>query len=399
MPRLLVHAFVCTLTCLAAVGAAVEEDTSDVTSLLQLPGARSLPPARRHAAAEKAPARRARSIPSAAINLDLPPEERWREFYSAHRDNIIGAIKPSDSVYEGTMLSKNVDFTRYEEWVGELRGIVNALNHSSITLDFLLDMELGYELGVTKGCTSFLAANSEGTVLHGRNLDLRNGAQLYSSVFDATFYRGGKPVFVATQLWFMVGLTTAYRLGRYSVAQNTRPGCGDLDINIAAAKRGAAPFTLLLRSLLQNVDNFADAVHELAETPVIAPQYFTLAGAGAWEGALISRDRQGNPAPYANVEVLSPQIGRWFIVQTNDDTWETALDERRPVALQKLSGMAAEMVNASSALDVMMTTPVLNNLTVFTWIVEPATGLQQVFFGLDELHGDVISAHASSLGI
>eukprot|EP00416_Gambierdiscus_australes_P022126 CAMPEP_0171064686 /NCGR_PEP_ID=MMETSP0766_2-20121228/6439_1 /TAXON_ID=439317 /ORGANISM="Gambierdiscus australes, Strain CAWD 149" /LENGTH=416 /DNA_ID=CAMNT_0011520747 /DNA_START=75 /DNA_END=1325 /DNA_ORIENTATION=- len=328
-----------------------------------------------------------RPLKSVAINLDLPPEERW----PAALGDTLKILGPMARNYPvDRRLLDDVDFTPDEEFVAEMRGIVKAVNSPYLTLEHLLANELSYERGFT-ACTGVLVATSNGTVFHGRNLDLQPNLRdaLQSCTFDATFYRGGKPLFSATLMGVGIGIHTGYRIGSYSIAQNTRQGCGDVDLNVEAARRGGRPFPLLVRRILQDVASYDEAVHRLAETPLIAPQYFTVAGAGAWEGSLVTRDRHGYSAPYPNVETLSPQIGRWFIVQTNDDTWKPPVDERRPTALAKLSSMGPSSTSAETVLEVMTTEPVLNTGTVFTWVLQPSTGARKVFLGSDELRGDV----------
>lgn len=406
MARFHVVALLWTASCLRALASEREAGRSpqvdaDVTSLLQRTvdvqaGAGSLHQQRRPSVTEGAPQvpmetelgllqdQRVIHIPSVKINLDLPPEERWVDFYKVHRDKVVAFASKSPP---DMTLQSQVNFTADQELLAELRGILKAVNDTRVTMDYLLHDEIGYERGTTMGCTALLAATTNGTVYHGRNLDLPGSINYIRQIFDATFYRGGQPLFAATMMYGTVGVHTGYRIGRYSVAQNTRPGVDDATRNLIAAKLGGRPFMYLLREVLQYVDNFQHAVTRLSEVPVIAPQYFTLAGANPWEGALINRDRIGSPISHANVDTLSPQIDRWFLAQTNDDTWTLPTDIRRPTILAKLSGMTSAMVNSSTMLDVMTTRPILNVMTIFTWILVPSTGYRRVFLGLDELLG------------
>lgn len=332
-------------------------------------------------------AQRARAVPAVVINLDLPPEERWQEFYKAQRDAwlpmFLGTRLP-----EGPQLNflRAITYTEEDqELLAEVRGIVKALDHPNVTVESLLGGEFAYERGFTIGCTGVLATTANGTVYHGRNLDLRGGADFIPFLIDATFVRGGKPLILATMFAGTVGISTGYRVGGWSVAQNTRQGCTDLEKNAAAARLGARPFEFLLRHLLQDVPDFPTAVRAMSEASLIAPQYFTVAGVRPHEGALISRDRHGTEEPHGNVLVLSPQIGRWFIVQTNDDVWEAPDDGRRPAAIETLRHMKPELIDEDTVLKVMMTVPVLNKDTVFTWICQPSNGQRRMLLGRDEM--------------
>jgi len=64
---------------------------------------------------------------------------------------------------------------------------------------------------------------------------------------------------------------------------------------------------------LINCDNFECALSYFVSTPIIAPGYLTVAGVKEFEGAIISRSKQGAP----HVEMLSYK--NWNIIQTNDD--------------------------------------------------------------------------------
>jgi len=408
MLGMLIFAALWALSYRAAAASAASQEVEafpDEVSLLQKnlalsaekPGLQQEPAEQQGVLLTQSGGQRVRTIPSVAINLDLPPEERWHAALGDELKELVFVPQ----VWNTTLLN-SIDFAPYEEVLREMRGIVKAVNDPSVTVEHMLAAEIGYENGFTKGCTGVLAATPDGTLFHGRNLDLQPFLRVgfEHRTREVTYYRGGKPLFSTSTFGVSPGVHTGYRIGSWSVAQNTRGGCEDRALNAEAARRGGHPFQLLLRSVIQEVGTFEEAVHRLAEVPLIAPQYFTVAGAGAWQGALISRDRLGYSAPYPNVEQLSPQIGRWFIVQTNDDTWKPEEDERRPTALTKLTAMKPAAMNAETMLSVMTTDPVLNSGTIFTWVLQPSTGLRRVYLGSDELRGDLsVPAFVSDIGV
>merc|ERR1719221_2210430 len=77
------------------------------------------------------------------------------------------------------------DVTFDQEMVDELRGIYKVVNHSKATMQQLLWDAVGYEHGAIAGCTSLVTADQYGSVFHGRNLDLKNGTNLWDWMFVA----------------------------------------------------------------------------------------------------------------------------------------------------------------------------------------------------------------------
>merc|ERR1719265_369061 len=107
----------------------------------------------------------------------------------------------------------------------------------------------------------------------------------------------------------------------------------------------------------------------------MAPQYFVIAGANPNEGAVITTDR------LAVHEVYSPPLAKitskdkgWFLVQTNDDQFNTPMDQRRPWATQQLAQMDRDQMTVSSMFNLMHTFPLMNAITVYTTLMVPKTG-------------------------
>lgn len=79
--------------------------------------------------------------------------------------------------------------------------------------------------------------------------------------------------------------------------------------------------TFLPRDLFEKqIDNYDDAVNALANTHILAPCYYIVAGPMANQGAVITRDR------HESVDIW--RLGgndTWFLAQTNYDHWEKPL--------------------------------------------------------------------------
>jgi len=404
----------------AAAGDARHAEVGDKVSLLQgstslnglsedavgSGGHRSALQASEDAGAER---RRLRTL-NAVVDLDLPPEDRWYDFYATNRQYVLehfeGSVAeaPESIAYflnqsdpaaraelrKGVM--ENLDLEPHRDLMDEYKGIARALNDSRITPEAMLWLELGYERNTSWACTSLLATAADGEVFHGRNLDLKNGSLLTPYLVDVTYTRGGKPFAISTTVLLTVGAHTAYKIGAWSLSQNTRNGVQNQTANALAAKNGARPMAFFTRHLLEFAPDFKIAVQAAASSYLIAPQYLTIGGPNAYEGVVITRDREGRGAPYSNVMALSPQIDRWFIVQTNDDQNGRPYDKRRPTGLYLMQKLRQQDVDQTAILHIMMTEPVHNDGTVFTWVIQPRTGARRMILGGNASLSEVIPA-------
>ena len=97
-------------------------------------------------------------------------------------------------------------------YADELRGIANA---TGLPLGDIVIMNLYYELD--SGCTSILAQNKEGQILHGRNLD--SGVPgLQNITIDVSMQKSGKEVYRLVTYAGYVGALTGMRAGHFRCA-------------------------------------------------------------------------------------------------------------------------------------------------------------------------------------
>lgn len=121
---------------------------------------------------------------------------------------------------------------------------------------------------------------------------------------------------------------------------------------------------------MTNCDNFECAIAYFATAPIIAPGYLTVAGVKKYEGAVISRDKFGA----AHIEMLSH--ANWYVAQTNDDHFDGVCQNRCQVANANLQKVGTEGMNPDSLrYDVMFQNATLNDRTIFSTIMIPATGV------------------------
>ena len=78
-----------------------------------------------------------------------------------------------------------------QELVEELQGIVDAVNDPDLTLGKLFVINFLYEISTIKACSGILIRDSQGNILHGRNLDFDYTHILSKLSGNAEFYKNG----------------------------------------------------------------------------------------------------------------------------------------------------------------------------------------------------------------
>lgn len=350
-------------------------------------------------------------VKSWTVDLDLPPLERWKEITLAYRDQLPGLLRKisdkvdSESQADGLDRREWLQFHNIDnDYLTELVGVVKWANDSEVTLERLVWWNLQYEMVKAHLCTGVLAADKTGKVYHGRNFDWNvywNGPDrklsLEDVAIDVTFTRGGTRVFNAVTFVAMNGVHTgiAYSGGRsWSFEQNTRHTTNN-EHNIAAAKAGGKPYTYVMRSLMERNLDFRSAVKEVERSRVSADMYFIMAGSEPWQGAVVTLDSARHEKSLSNVQVLSPSIGRWFLVQTNDDVWTEARDTRRPEGVAFISQMGQQNVNLDNLLVMMRTYPLFNEATLLTTMTIPANNYHRTWLNSETV--DIITLERRKL--
>mmetsp|Transcript_61446 Transcript_61446/g.190843 ORF Transcript_61446/g.190843 Transcript_61446/m.190843 type:complete len:411 (+) Transcript_61446:89-1321(+) len=332
-------------------------------------------------------------VPTEVIDLDLPPEERWRDFALRHRDEIVAKSQGMGVLYERAlgpavaarwMAAAPVS----EELLAEYRSFVKYVDHPDVTLQRLVLTDMWHAVGApTFACTGLLAATPNGTVIHGRNVDYesdklaemaeRLGVELRGGggFYDGIFLRGGQPVVSFVGSVGNLGIHTGMRIGAWSWNSNARIAPNNMTANLLATESGSLNFPWVSRKYLLEIPDFASAVQAFSNTSFNAPNYFILAGAGSYEGVVITADRGGRLLPGTPaVQSLSAERGVWHLVQTNDDQLEPPLDARRGAALTRLARSPQSQVSMDFVERQMLAEPTTNSDTLLTWIANPGAG-------------------------
>jgi len=166
------------------------------------------------------------------------------------------------------------------------------------------------------GCTGIIATDkTDGTVYHARNLDFSFANYLQPMTYTGIFTKGGKEIFRAQTIAAYSSILTGMRKGSngYTIEINTRfldhwGGNKQMFQNLFTEKRPLSGWTK--RKILENHDNYEDAVEAFSHTPYVATEYNIIAGVK--KGVIIGRNPDG-PA------YTIPLEDKKYIIMTNFD--------------------------------------------------------------------------------
>ena len=146
-------------------------------------------------------------------------------------------------------------------------------------------------------CTSVVAQDTYGHIIHGRNLDWNLPPALRKLMIDIDFLKDGKKLFRGTGAVGAVGVFNGMRYGGvagggWSASIDARGKGGSLWGNLLQAllEHSMTP-SQHLRDVLETARDYPSAVAGLSSTPQIDENYFIVAGSSAGQGAVISRGR------------------------------------------------------------------------------------------------------------
>ncbi len=317
------------------------------------------------------------------INLDLPPEERWKEVALDYMDDIvkvaelISEMLPPEIVKIANSLGLDPVKVFPYPYGQELAGIGKVVKVSNV--DIVLT-SLVYELTAfnqsrtrinSKACTSIVTVAENGTLYHGRNLDYGMSELLQNLTIIADFQDNGETIYTGTLFAGMIGLPTGQKPNKFTISFNERDS-GEFWMNaleaLAAGTHGAV--SIAIRDVLANRDmDYRMAVERLTTTPLLAPCYLIVGGVNPYEGAVITRGRE------RAIDIVWLGFNHsWFLVETNYDHWNPppSEDDRRDPAIKAMEAMGRDNVGLSGLFGVLSTYPVLRESTTYTAIMSAA---------------------------
>jgi len=266
------------------------------------------------------------------------------------------------------------------EYAEEIKGCAESLG---IPEGFLALANLGYE--VSDDCTSIVAQDVNGKILHARNLDFGEGlgftATLKKIAFISDWRSGGKTVFMATSFAGYVGALSSMKPGAFSITIDTRfypEGVYEIFLEVIAAitEKNASLVAFLSRDVVQYQNDYDSALHYLSTTNLIADVYYIIAGSKPNQGAVITRNRE-NSSDIWNLNYPS----EWYLVQTNYDHWTKApwYDNRIDPANKGMIAIGPNKVNLDSMFGVLSIKPVFNLMTTYSILSCPADSIYRSY--------------------
>ena len=302
------------------------------------------------------------------INLDLPAHLRWSFLHDYKREInellqcFLDDFQDADFIFESISSYQKI-FTS-DAIIEEAEFIASISNFSP---DQVLTANLYYDiLKFYLGCTAF-AFESQGKIIHSRNLDWITGENLlskYSKIFN--FQKNGKTVFKTVSWPGFIGSLSGIKPGKFSLTLNAVSSNDEPEI--------AFPVTFLLREILEFSDSFEEAKTKLENTKIASDCLILLSGVQANEMIVIER----TPTKFAT---RTSQDG--FIIVTNDykeidnQTMATSelqstscgrYDKTHELLKQKLPS------NFSECLDILKNEQVMMGITVQQMVFENKTG-------------------------
>merc|ERR1712070_539519 len=235
------------------------------------------------------------------------------------------------------------------------------------------------------GCTGIIATSDEdGTVYHARNLDFSFAEYLQPMTYTGIFTKGGSEIFRAQTIAGYAAILTGMRKGPngYAIEINTRfpdhwGGNSEMIKNVFTNKISLSGWTK--RKILEEQDNYEDAVEALSTTPYCSTEYNIVSGVK--KGTILGRGADGLAYQMPLIE-----SDKKYIIMTNFDyNWGDIREmfdptggngifhPRRKPAQDLLDN--ADSITSELLFDVINDYAVMAKDTIFQVIMNVETGL------------------------
>lgn len=223
------------------------------------------------------------SAPTFHVDLDRPPEERWRgiEAYRDAANELLAYYVRDIGGVElfGDLLTAYRDAHVAPDYAREMSDLAERLGRAETEV---LLSNLYYDaLKHILGCTAFALDSGDGP-LHARNLDWGTVNEMLSRhTLVVEFARGGKPHFTVVGWPGFAGALSGVAPGRFAVTLNAV-----LSDDPPAL---APPMTFLIRDVLDTARDYDEAVARLRDSPVTSDSLLLVTGTKRGEMAVIER--------------------------------------------------------------------------------------------------------------
>lgn len=136
---------------------------------------------------------------------------------------------------------------------------------------------------------------------------------------------------------------------------------------------GFKPSVMIVRETLEKCADFKCALDNLSNDTIITGAYYILNGAKDNDASVITRDRQNA----ANIRSVSEE--NWYVVQTNDDTYNGVCRERCGNATANFEKLGRAAFTVQSGYEkVLMVEPNLNFGSIYGIKMVPKNNLFEV---------------------
>jgi hypothetical protein len=300
------------------------------------------------------------------VSLNDPPETRWAEIQAYYAVPIRALVQEYCKKYPTLMLEALtyiLDKNYFDaEIQAELRTLARVTNITYAQAAFL-----NYIYEYHAYCTSVIVRTTDGTIIHGRNLDYNFQDNIRESTADVEVYKDGKLLYHTIMWTWYMGVHTGFKPGMFSVSLNEK-NSGSWLYNIGSILAGYQGNCLAVRNAL-SLNTFEEALEYLIQVKTVAPCYDILASPST--GSIITRNRA------STLKVIGLEdVGGWYLVQTNHDWWtpDPRGDNRTEVAESFLNQVGQEGFTTDTMFELLSQVNVLNDYTIFTTIMVPETG-------------------------
>lgn len=314
------------------------------------------------------------------VDLDLPPLERWVSVMKNFDPKLLQETLKSIFSYAlpGDLFPYVADIcTGLIERVPEpyRSEIIGMSTVTGLPVGDLVMANIVYDLSAfghnstNKACTSIIAVDNEGNLIHGRNLDYAAPDDLRKITIQVDFIRHGQVAYTTTTYAGFVGAITGYVPNLFTISGDERDKGSLLD-NLKALAKGDEFAFFLEREVLDKATSYNDAIQMIMSKPTIAPVYIILGGLKPNEGVVIAKSAGG----VANVTHLGNNsvTPSWYIVETNYDLWTNppASDDRRDAAIKAMNAVGQANMTANALVEVLSTPLVFNYHTSYTAVMQ-----------------------------
>uniref|UniRef100_A0A915N8D6 Choloylglycine hydrolase/NAAA C-terminal domain-containing protein n=1 Tax=Meloidogyne javanica TaxID=6303 RepID=A0A915N8D6_MELJA len=247
--------------------------------------------------------------------------------------------------------------------------MAEQLRDTEVTLGELVVFNILYDLtdfshgpflknnkSLSLGCTSIVAAQNNGKILHGRNLDYEMTQVLKDATILVDFVKNGKIQYTAVTFVLAVGIITGQKPNGFTVSLNARYSGGPI-------------LNILMELITQFEQDYVSALSQLSWTYMIAPSYLIVGGKDG-DGAVITRQISLDRLGAVDVFTLDYRHYRWFLLETNFDHWKKSGDNRRKYGRKFMKQVGEENLIAKLMFEkVLSKWPIKNGLTISSTVM------------------------------